>query len=61
MIDDSIDGIYDILIFCVKIFKVVGGIGINVYNIRVFGSYIVGVRNYFEDGKYIIVVIRGVL
>lgn len=44
MLDDSIDGIYEILTICVRIFKLVGGIGINVYNIRVFGSYIVGVR-----------------
>lgn len=44
MKEDSIEGIYDILKECVVISKLVGGIGVSVYNIRVIGSYIRGIN-----------------
>ncbi|QQA05339.1 ribonucleotide reductase large subunit [Vaccinia virus] len=42
MIDDSIEGIYDTLKRCALIFKMAGGIGLSISNIRASGSYISG-------------------
>merc|ERR1719266_988748 len=42
MSSDSIEGIYDTLKQCALISKSVGGIGLNIHNIRASGSYIAG-------------------
>lgn len=48
MHSDSIEGIYDTLKQCALISKSAGGIGLNVHNIRSFGSYIAGVSIYID-------------
>merc|ERR1719266_1773559 len=44
MASDSIEGIYDTLKQCALISKSAGGIGLNIHNIRVSGSYIAGIN-----------------
>lgn len=61
MKDDSIDGIYDIFKICVMIFKMVGGIGFNIYCICVIGLYIVGINGIFNGIVFMFCVFNNIV